>query len=375
MIYEDVASGQRGGVQIHVATLNKALTSRGHNILLFPIHPLHLEGHLSLRQVMTVLKELSLCFFDSAKVIRIVKKRKVDLVHVHGARLPLLSGCLVTEIARCPLAVTIHEASSRATRLNRLYKRADKVIVVSQEIKASLRNCGVDETKLVYIPNMLGEEWFDWASGQKEHARFDCTRQSSVHRILFMGRLEPGKVGILRVLFEAMPRILEEIPATQVWIGGQRGSKRIEIGKMISEVNQNTGREAVLLLGYLKNPVEVVKQVDVVIGVGRIAMEAMAQGKATIVGFSYGDSKVTGALITEENVDGFMKYNFTGRNYKKTIDASEMAELIVTLMKNSDYRRKIGDFCKVFAVRNFRAENVAAEVESVYINCLKQRDR
>jgi glycosyltransferase involved in cell wall biosynthesis len=319
---------------------------------------------------MAFLMDLSSCFFDTIKVIGIAKKEKVDLIHVHGARLPLLLGRLVNEITRCPLTVTIHEASSRATRLNRLYKGADKIIAVSQELKASLRNCGADEAKLVYIPNMLGEEWFNWASGQE-----DCGQGSSAHRILFMGRLEPGKIGILRVLLEAMPRILEEFPATQVWIGGQRGSKHMEIGKIVSEMNQKSGKEAVLLLGYLENPVETIRKVDVVVGVGRIAMEAMARGKATIIGSSYDDSKVTGALITQDNVDEFMKYNFTGRNWEKTIDANEMAELITTLIKNSDLRKKIGDFCKDFAEKNFRAENVAIEVESVYINCLRQRDR
>jgi glycosyltransferase involved in cell wall biosynthesis len=323
---------------------------------------------------MAFLVELSSCFFDTIKVIRMAKKEKVDLVHVHGARLPLLSGRLVSEITRCPLTVTIHEASSRATRLNRLYKGANKIIAVSQEVKASLRNCGVEEAKLVYIPNMLGEEWFDWASGQE-----DCGQRSSASRILFMGRLEPGKLGILRVLLEAMPRILEEFPVTQVWIGGQSGSRLLEIEKVIDKLNQESGREVVLLLGYLENPVEIIKKVDVVVGVGRIAMEAMAQGKTTIVGSSYTDSKVTGALITEDNVDKFMKYNFTGRNFEKTIDAGEMAELIIALLKNSDYRKKIGDFCRDFAEKNFRAEKVAIETESVYTNCLararKQRGR
>jgi len=357
MIFENLGK-KPGGVQTHVFTLSKALRKMGHNVSLFSTRPLHFE-------VRALMQHL-LCLLVVMRIIRIVRRVNIDLVHVHGGRLPLILGYFVCRMTKRPLVATIHEAGSLATKLNRQYKRADKIIAISQEVNATLRHYGVNKTKIVYVPNMLDEQFFESTGVHR-----DRDYRVLPSTLVFIGRLGATKIGILKILLEATPKIVQKVPIAEVWIVGSAGSNFPEISTIARHINENMGKKVVHLLGYVKNPTKIFDAADVVIGVGRVAMEAMAYGKATIVGSSCGDSTFTGGLVTRENVDELVKYNLTGRNYAKRINAHQLAELIVNLIKDNDYRKKVGEFCKEFAMKNFGVERVVPQIESVYISCLK----
>ena len=359
MIFEYL--GKRpGGVQIHVLTLCKALKERGHDVLLFPSRPLHLRRDIFVQPFVR--------FQEMVRIIKIVKKKEINLVHAHGARLPLIMGHLIRRITGTPLVVTIHEAWSRATNLNRQYKVADRIIAVSQEVKTVLKYYGVDKNKLVYIPNMLDPKLFKSVTVDES-----VSSRCSSYRLVFMGRLDSSKIGILKILLGAIPKTVQEVPNAEVWIVGPRGSNFREISRMIRHINEGIGKKVVRLLGYVRNPTRILEAADVVIGVGRVAMEAMAHGKATIVGSSSADSSFTGALVTRESAGELEKYNFTGRNYKERINTQQMAELIVRLLKDAEYRKKVGEFSKDFSAKKFGVNRVVPKIESVYMSCFKQQ--
>ena len=358
MIYEGMREG--GGVQVHVLSLSKALTKRGFEILLFPVSPLHFE-EINLRLVFALLLQPLTCFWNVIKVIRFLKETRIDLVHVHGARLPLVLGWIGSRLTRAPLVVTMHEAWTRANRLNLLYKRANKIVTISQEIKMVLEHYGVDKTKLVYIPNMVEVDFHDRTSVDHEDG----------YTLAFVGRLDPSKTGILMILLNAIPRVTQELPKTQLWVIGSFGSKYPEVSEKVMEINQVVGKEVVLLLGYAKDTGELIEKADLLIGVGRVALEAMAHGKPVIVGSSWQESTFAGGLVTPENVDEIGKSNFTGRHYSQIMNAEQAAKLIVDLLRNGTYRKAIGDFGRELIKAKFEAKVVAVETGSVYFECFK----
>ena len=367
MIYEALSNARAkgGGIQIHVLLLVKALRNFGHNPLLFRTRPLH-SDKISIRLAVNVLMQPFLFFFGIVRVLRIVKNMNIHLIHVHGARLPLILGFFICRITRIPLVVTIHEWRSWANKLNRQYKSADKIIVISQEVKLILENYGVDKTKLVYIPNMVDTDFFGSTIVNQD-------RSDRSYRLVFMGRLHPSKIGILKILLKATPRIVQKLPATQVWVVGARGSKFLEISRMARDINERIGKKVVVLLGYVKDPAKIIQAADIVIGVGRVALEAMAHGKPTIVGWSQDGSTFTGGLVNKENVYELEKYNFTGRNYSERINAQQMTELIVSLLRNEGYRKIVGKYYKKFVKRKFVIKVIIPEIMSVYSAVLNNR--
>jgi glycosyltransferase involved in cell wall biosynthesis len=360
MIYE----GAHGGIEVHVLTLSRALRNLGHNISLFPISPFYSE-ELSLRLAIAVFMQPFLFFWGMIRILRLVKKIRFDLVHVHCARLPLFLGLSICRIARVPLVVTMHEKQSRANKLNRQYKRADKIIAVSQEVREILEDYGVRKAKLTYIPNMVDVERFGTATAAHDPG----------YTLVFVGRLDPSKIGFLKILLEATPRIIQELPNTQVWIVGPHGSKFQEISKIARGINERIGKEVILLLGYVKNTTKIIKEADIVLGVGRVTLEAMAQSKPVIVGSSLQGSMFSGGLVTRENADELEDSNFTGRGYSHIMNAEQLRKLIVNLLRNKTYRRIVGEFGREFIKTKFESQTVASETVSVYFECLKKRLR
>lgn len=360
MIFE-CSNKPAGGTRIHVLTLSKALRKLNHKVLLFPIRPLPLD--VNLFNVTTFVLQSFICFFEVIKIIQIVKKVKITILHAHNARLPLVLGYFVSRITRIPLVVTIHETWSRANKLNRLYKRADGIIAVSQEGKTILESYGVDETKLVYIPNMVDAGSFGSTAVTKDYG----------YKVVFIGRLAPSKIGVLKILLEATPRIVQELPATKIWIVGPRGSRFVEISRMARDINDRIGKKVIFFLGYVKDVARIIEAADIVIGVGRVALEAMVHGKPTIVGSSQDGSIFTGGLVNRENVRELEKCNFTGRNYAERMNVQQMATLIIRLLRNDGYRKIVGEFGRKFVKRRFESKGVVLEIISIYFTCLYNR--
>jgi glycosyltransferase involved in cell wall biosynthesis len=352
---------EQGGVQVHVHTLESELRRRGHNVVMFPVPPLHLEM-VDARLIFYIIEQSFYLLWGILRVFNSVKKEHVQIVHVHGARLPLILGFFVTKIMKIPLVVTIHEAWTRANKLNRQYKFADRVISVSHESEAVLRSYGLDWNKLTCIPNMVDEV-------PPELHRISGNNN---HNITFVGRLDPSKTGILEILLDAAPRIIRRFPHIQISVIGSHGQSYADVRTRVEAVNISLGENIVELLGYVRNPFKMLQKADVVIGVGRIALEAMSCGKPVIVGSSSNGRVFTGGLVTGDNATELEKHNFTGRSFSKRVDAQQMADIIISILENEDYRTELGEFGREFIQRRFATSLVVDNIVSVYLDCLNR---
>jgi glycosyltransferase involved in cell wall biosynthesis len=349
-----------------VLTLVKNLRVLGHDVMVKKIPAMPSED-ITIRVLSTFARDLLFSFCSAIEITSLIRKRGIHVLHVHDARIPLILGYFNHKVLKIPLVVTIHSPFAYTSRLNRLYKSANKVIVVSQDLKKSLEDYGVDETKLICIPNMVD------TSDRLNSDCFDSARldEDCSHKLVFVGRLDSSRVGILKILLKATPKILHELPSTQLWIVGN-GPKHTEISRMVRDINERMEKQVVLLLGYRKDAARIIDAADIVIGAGRVALEAMAHRKPVIVGSSRTGSIFGGGLVTAENADEHKKYNFTGRNYAEQMDAQQMAELVVCLIRDEKWRKEVGEFGRDFVVRNCEAKRIVREIESIYIKCLKQ---
>lgn len=356
----------KGGIETHALTLVKTLKVLGHDVTTERISPMPSED-ITIPVILTFAKDLLCAFFSIVRITNLVKKGEINIIHAHDARMPLILGYFVHRVTGTPLVVTIHSPVSRASRFNRLYKNADKIIVVSQDLQKDLEDYGVEKNKLICIPNMINiptqidTECFEKNTQDKDRN----------YKLLFMGRLDSTKLGFLKILLEATPVIAQELPSIQLLIVGE-GSRFHEVSRIADQLNIKMGRKAIFALGYRKDPSRLINSADVVAGVGRVAIEGMAHGKPVIVGSSKTGLLFGGELITKENANEHKKYNFSGRNYVERMPVQRMAELIIDLIRDEKRRKETGEFGRNFIKSNFEAENVVREIQSIYITCLKQ---
>jgi glycosyltransferase involved in cell wall biosynthesis len=130
-------------------------------------------------------------------------------------------------------------------------------------------------------------------------------------------------------------------------------------------------KNVVVLLGYVSNVVAELRQSDIVIGVGRVAIEAMACGKPVIVGSRDKNGKLIGTLIVEDNVLALSRNNFSGRDYSEELSPERLIEILITLLKDTDYREHVGVAGRNYVISRLGIDSIAEKTELAYLNALK----
>jgi glycosyltransferase involved in cell wall biosynthesis len=185
---------------------------------------------------------------------------------------------------------------------------ADRYVAISEEVQAHLRCLGFDST-LIRNP-------------------IDCS--------LFAPRRRPEK-RLRRVLSlcqgQAANDLLEAVCRREGWRlrTVDDGHRRLGVEKLMNAA-------------------------DLVVGLGRSAMEGMACGRPVLVmdSRSYTAYAMDGR-VTPDNVWPLLECNLSGRRFKLPVTEDEVAAQLAA------YDRGLGDFCRLFTLENFRAERQVDE--------------
>jgi glycosyltransferase involved in cell wall biosynthesis len=305
-------------------------------------------------------------------LINLLKRAReygADVIHVHNPRIPLVMGYFLHKLCGTPLIVTIHEMHSWGLRLNRLYTKADRIIAISPEVSTRVVGYGAPHDKLIVIPNMIDTDWFN-QNMTNDHVWTQGSIHAKTRKLVIAGRIDSGKLGAIKTTMDSMPRIVRDLPDVHLLVVGN-GPHFRELTETARSLNNQLGRNRIIMTGFVKDIRELLASADIVVGVGRVAMEAMACSKPVIVGSANKSGVVTGGLVTMQTVEEFRKHNFTGRFYPENLDSAKIFELVRRLMIDGAYRQSIGAWSREYVKENFGAREVAKRVEAVYVECLE----
>jgi glycosyltransferase involved in cell wall biosynthesis len=161
----------------------------------------------------------SLSFSLSTALLLFRKRKDYDIVHFHGASLPLITNILLLKlygkkvIAKVAAANVGTEAGSLQGRYSLLgkiliwmLKQVDSFIATSEEIEQGLLRDGYDRAKIVRIPNSVDPNiFYPSARESREKMRKD-TGFSDETIVTFTGRLVDGKgIDTLLAAWEKLP--------------------------------------------------------------------------------------------------------------------------------------------------------------------------
>ncbi len=332
-----VASSKKMGIPVHLIGNSKTVNSRQ-------------NGRLGLRVPSTL----------SA----IVSKERYQLVHAHDSE-SFRNIVSLTRLRKIPTVITIHGNYHQKAALSAAAKQARHIISVSPNLAGILRKYKLPLSKISAIPNGIETTIFRPTNKQKQWRKsFGLPQDAKV--LVHVGRFSRDKFPIARMAIMAAERVAKQNRRfLAIFVGP--GPYRYELQKLASQANRRLGRNAIQVRPPLLQINPIYYAADVVLGTGRVALEAMACGKPVIA------AGVAGYLgiITPATIDYAIKSHFGDHSARLKSNAVKMSQDIQHLIHKPALAASLGTFGAKLVSRKFSINQVAGRLLRIYQQILK----
>lgn len=262
------------GAEVYGVTLSDELIRRGNNVIIVS-DTLTKESKAKYIKLEFNKRGLGERINQVKTLLKIIKENDIHVVHAHS-RASSWSSEIACKIAGIPLITSTH--GRQPVHLSRKIFKAfgDLTIPVCENIETHLINeLGVSPQKAVVLRNPINTEDYPFIPQKKDEGK----------KILsIIGRLSGPKGEVAYKLLE----ILSDTDNLEIRLIG---------GKDIPEKFQKFfNNENIKFIGYVNDVPEKIKESDIVIGAGRVAVEGILSGKPVI---AIGEAKYIG-LIDEK---------------------------------------------------------------------------
>lgn len=342
------------GAEVYAATLTEQLMKRGHKVVI-------VSDTLTVKSdalfIPLAFNERSLAdrFSHVRTLCRIIKEHDIQVVHAHS-RASAWSCAIACKLCRIPLITTTH--GRQPVHLSRKINKSFgvKSICVCENIRTQICNdLGYAQKNTILLRNPVDATAFNFTPKSTSKHEGDnalkSNNQDDKHEILvaLVGRLSGPKGD---VAYEVLSK-LSEHKHIQVQIIGS---------KFIPErFNKFENLENVHFLGYRTDVPELMKKADVIIGAGRVGIEAMLTGRPLI---AVGEAIYEG-LVTKANIGAVLSSNFGDINSinETHLDFSTLKDDVeAAVMLTGDELADLKDIIK----HEFDMERIVNTVEQLY---------
>ena len=269
------------GAEVYATTVGNELTRRGHNVFYVsdtltkptqgPVFKLRFNKRSILRR-----------FWHVFYLIYLIRKHHIQLVHAHS-RASGWSSYVACKLTGTPMITTVHGRQPGHASRKAFHALGYRAVAVCEDIAHQIiDNLGVDPAIVQVLRNGIETDKFQPVPAPENPKPV----------IAIIGRLS-GPKG------ELCYRLLDEVldlDACQV---------RVVSGTKVPERFARS-QDKVDFVGYVDDVPALLAQCDLVIGAGRVAMEALLCGRPA---FAIGEAKAIG-LATEQNLDEALASNF-----------------------------------------------------------------
>ncbi|WP_457939055.1 polysaccharide deacetylase family protein [Aeromonas veronii] len=269
------------GAEVYATTVGNELTRRGHNVFyvsdtltkptLGPVFKLRFNKRSILRR-----------FWHVFYLIYLIKKHHIQLVHAHS-RASGWSSYVACKLTGTPMITTVHGRQPVHASRKAFHALGFKAVAVCEDIAHQIvDNLGVDPAIVQVLRNGIETDKFQPVPAPDNPKPV----------IAIIGRLS-GPKG------ELCYRLLDEV------LDLDACKVRIVSGTKVPErFARFEGRAE--FVGYVDDVPALLAGSDLVIGAGRVAMEALLCGRPA---FAIGEARAIG-LVTKQNLDDALASNF-----------------------------------------------------------------
>lgn len=359
-----------GGIAAHVYELARALRSLGNDVTIVTFRDAFfapkeetVDGLHIVRIYLpknTVLLYPVFALFEYFTVRRIVREKKIDLLHSHY----VFPDGFVSRLQSGVPGVATEHTSGFLDRLERgrmlwlyrwIYARMDQIITPSDELAGAVGALGIPGQKITFVSNGVDTDKFS-PNVPPKNLRQQYALAPETRIVLCPRRLEP-KNGV-KYLIEAAPAILRECPDTRFFIVG--GSYPDQLTLLRERARELGVEDRIVFAGSVPNAdmpswytaADVVVLPSLKEATSIAGLEAMACGRP-LVGTNVGgipyliDDGKTGLLVEPKNPSG-------------------LADALVRILTDDVVRSEMGTSARKRAVEQFSWARVAGTVLGIY---------
>lgn len=354
-----------GGAETHAVVLARHLKEMGYNVVMASSGGVYEKtiARYGVKHYKVPLDNSKLLsIYRSLVAVRsIIAAEGVALLHAH-ARIPAFVSDLAGRLAGVHFITTAHAMFSTNFRFRYLSRWGEKTIAVSSDIKEHLiKNFGVPEQNIFLIPNGIDIEAFNPDVPVGDFMR-ELHLDSPGNLVVYVSRLDGALAPVAINLMKACARVYSEYPSLRLLVVGD-GKHINEVAAGAKEVNAQAGTELVRLLGARTDVNRIMAAGDLVVGVSRVALEAMACARNVILAGGEG----CGGLIREDSLPLFESDNFTGRRFNKEATVQNLERsLRKFLLLSPGQKKQFGMALRKYIIKNYSSVKMAGETAEVY---------
>jgi glycosyltransferase involved in cell wall biosynthesis len=289
-----------------------------------------------------------------SKLVRIIKTRKIDIIHTHGYKSDILGFVAAKKTGiKCvstphgfgqPTSFKLKVFIKLGTTLLRFF---DRVVPLSRQLEDEVYAFGVSSTKVYYIQNGV-----DLTEVEKYRLTKQLKKSEEKKIIGFIGQMIPRKnIQDLLDIFEA---VHQQIPNITLQVLGD-GESRGEMEEYAASLNSFTD---IHFLGFRHDRMEYLKQFDIFAmtsideGIPRCLMEAMGMELAV-------------AAYDIAGIDQLVTHNETGL-LAKFGDKETLEKYWIQLLTDEKKSKELAWQAKAFVDEKFSGQRMAREYTALY---------
>lgn len=321
-----------GGAETHICTLAKELTLRGHRVTVVSSGGALVknltEGGISHRTLPLARKNPFSLLYARVGLYRLLKKERFDLVHAH-ARIPAYLVATAAKKMNIPMVTTIHARFRGGYLRRRLSRWGEYSIAVSEDLKHHLCTVfGVPSDHVSVIPNGIDTRRFcpDATATSKDS-----------FRLLFVSRLDRDCSRAAFLLCRMAKELRARFPALEIQIAGGGESLRA-LRRIADRINEEVGVPLIRLLGFVEDLRPFYRAADGVVGVSRVALEAISCGTPVVLA---GNEGMLG-LASGHTLRRASASNFCCRNASPLTEKALRREILRLLSLSPAQRSELG---------------------------------
>ena len=322
------------GAEVYATTVGDELTKRGHNVVYVSdtLTKPHLGPFFSLQFNK---RSIPRRFWHVAYLVYLIRKNNIQLVHAHS-RASSWSCHIACKITGTPMVTTVHGRQPVHASRKKFHAMGDKALPVCEAIKDQLhKDLTVPIDKMVISRNGIQTSHFKWQDAP------DNTKPI----ITIIGRLTGPKGDLCY-------KLLQDCLDTDKY------DVRVITGSEVTE-RFTPFTSKVTFPGYTNDVQQVMAQSDLVIGAGRVAMEALLCGRPTL---AIGEASCIG-LVDSNNIHQAMATNFGDIGSKDLdIDFSQIADIVEVALKTKHCETEVNQLIK----DNYDLAKVVDHLEDTY---------
>lgn len=294
------------------------------------------------------------------QISQIVKQHGYTVIHAHDIESFRMLPHLCKRLPQVPRLMTVHGIDYSRNELRQAAMAANMVIAVSPAVRQRIVQSCRSAKKVKLIPNGIDTNRFSPSTDSATYRRALGLPVKS-HICLYAGRFQSDKWHVARKVIIASERIAKRHKNfVAVLIGF--GAYRSRLSRLAKQVNRRLGRAVVHVLPPTTRIQDYYRAADLVVGTGRVALEAMSCGKPVIAA---GISGYEG-IVDPKSWRKAVTHQFGDHAASNTTTVLRLSNDIHKLLVDRQHARSSGNFGRKMVVRQFSLWQAAKETIQTY---------